>query len=107
MSLLRSAAAIAKKVVQHASITVPPNVQIAKQADQLIISGPLGTNRTCLSRLDSLGVAAVRLAPESRSIDICCADKAFFGTIQVNMPAQHPACREVFGDGACPWFSPG
>ncbi len=107
MSLLRSAAAIAKKAVQHASITVPPNVQIAKQADQLVISGPLGTNRTCLSRLDSLGVAAVRLAPESRSIDICCADKAFFGTIQVKMLALHLACCKVFGDGACPWYPPG
>ena len=57
--------------------------QVAKQADQLVISGPLGTNRTCLSKLDSLGVAAVRLAPESRSIDLCSPDKEFFGTIQV------------------------
>jgi len=82
MSALRGAANVLRKAVQQASIAVPPNVHVAKQADQLVISGPLGTNRTCLSKLDSLGVAAVRLAPESRSIDICSSDKAFFGTIQ-------------------------
>ena len=73
--------------------------QVAKQADQLVISGPLGTNRTCLSKLDSLGVAAVRLAPEARSIDICSADKEFFGTIQVlgssslNWPTSFLLCK--------------
>lgn len=82
MSALRSAANAVRKAVQQASISVPVNVHVAKQADQLVISGPLGTNCTCLSSLDSLGVAAVRLTPESRSIDICCSDKAFFGTIQ-------------------------
>ncbi|KAK9833400.1 hypothetical protein WJX81_002271 [Elliptochloris bilobata] len=82
MSALRSAAAAVKKAVQHASVSVPPNVRVAKQADQLVISGPLGTNRMCLSKLDSLGVAAVRIAPETRSIDVCSSDKAFFGTIQ-------------------------
>ena len=66
--------------------------QVTKQADQLAISGPLGTNRTCLRKLDSLGVAAVRLAPESRSIDVCSPDKEFFGTIQVPGPLKwHPA----------------
>ena len=69
--------------------------QVAKQADQLVISGPLGTNRTCLSKLDSLGVAAVRLAPESRSIDLCSPDKEFFGTIQVPGNYLKPATLNI------------
>jgi hypothetical protein len=67
----------------QASIKVPPAVEVSRVADQLVFSGPLGTTRTLLSSIDSLGDAALKLTPETREIEVCTVNKAFFGTLQV------------------------
>ena len=82
--LLRALAArAAKHTVHEARIKIPPSVEISKIADELIFSGPLGTSRTGLSRIDGLGHAALKLVPDEREIAICTSSKAFFGTLQV------------------------
>jgi hypothetical protein len=82
--LLRAlAAGAAKQVVHEARIRIPPSVKVSKVLDELVFSGPLGTSRTGLSRIDGLGHAALRLVPEEREIVICTPSKSFFGTLQV------------------------
>lgn len=89
------AARAAKQVLHEARIKIPPSVEVTKAADQLVFSGPLGTSRTGLSRIDSLGDAALRLVPDDREIAICTPSKAFFGTLQVRLTATTKAlcCR--------------
>ena len=83
MSLGAVARRAAKQVIHEASIKVPPAVQVSKTADLLTFKGPLGTSHLGLSRIDTLGDAAVKLSPESREIAICSPSKGFFGTLQV------------------------
>ena len=83
MSLGAIARRAAKQVIHEASIKVPPAVQVSKTADLLTFKGPLGTSHLGLSRIDTLGDAALKLSPESREIAICSPSKGFFGTLQV------------------------
>ena len=83
MSLGAVARRAAKQVIHEASIKVPPIVQVSKTADLLTFKGPLGTSHLGLSRIDTLGDAALKLSPESREIAICSPSKGFFGTLQV------------------------
>ncbi|CAL5229733.1 g13113 [Coccomyxa viridis] len=82
MSLGAIARRAAKQVIHEASIKVPPAVQVSKTADLLTFKGPLGTSHLGLSRIDTLGDAALKLSPESREIAICSPSKGFFGTLQ-------------------------
>ena len=43
--MLRTAKALATQAVKFANIDIPVNVQVARQGDQLIFTGPLGVNR--------------------------------------------------------------
>ena len=83
MSLGAVARRAAKQVIHEASIKVPPAVQVSKAADLLTFKGPLGTSHLGLSRIDTLGDAALKLSAESREIAICSPSKGFFGTLQV------------------------
>lgn len=85
MSLRILAAQAVKQTLHEARIKIPPAVEVSKVADQLVFSGPLGTSRTGLSRIDGLGEAALRLLPDEREIAICTPSKAFFGTLQVSV----------------------
>ena len=73
---------LAKQVIHQARLKIPPNVQVEKQAEQLVVSGPLGTTRTSLSKLDTTGNTAIQLIPEQREVALASSSKAFFGTIQ-------------------------
>ena len=85
MSLGAIARRAAKQVIHEAYIKVPPAVQVSKTADLLTFKGPLGTSHLGLSRIDTLGDAALKLSPESREIAICSPSKGFFGTLQVTI----------------------
>ena len=91
MSLGAIARRAAKQVIHEASIKVPPAVQVSKTADLLTFKGPLGTSHLGLSRIDTLGDAALKLSPESREIAICSPSKGFFGTLQVLIKAFAPS----------------
>lgn len=88
MSLTGLARKAARQVIHQASIKVPPAVQVSKAADLLTFKGPLGTSHLGLSRIDSLGDAALKLCSESREIAICSPNKGFFGTLQVHFQCQ-------------------
>ena len=77
----RAARTLAKEAVKQIAIEVPPSVQIAREADQLIFSGPLGTSRLGLGRVDPAGCSAIQLLPEQRQIAVCSVSKPFFGTL--------------------------
>ena len=79
---MRRATALASKVVHQARIRVPPNVEVSREADVLTITGPLGVTRTSLSRIDTLGCAALRLDADARELAVACDSKEFFGTLQ-------------------------
>jgi len=83
MSLSGLARKVARQVIHEAAIKVPQAVQVSKAADLLIFQGPLGKSHLGLSRIDTLGDAALKLCPESREIAICSPSKGFFGTLQV------------------------
>ena len=93
MSLRVFASNVSRRIIHEARIKVPPSVEVSKAADQLVFTGPLGTSRTGLSRIDSLGDAALKLFPEEREIAICSPSKAFFGTLQVREGCIFPTLR--------------
>lgn len=76
------AARASRQVIQQARISVPPEVSVEKAAQTLIVSGPLGTTRTDLARLDSLGSTALKLCAAEREIAIASCSKEFFGTFR-------------------------
>lgn len=84
-----------KQAFQQARINVPPEVSVEKVADTLIISGPLGTTRTDLARLDSLGSAALRLYPQEREIAVASCSKEFFGTFRALLGNKIQVSRRV------------
>ena len=77
----RTLKAVTSQAVRHTTIDIPASVQVARQADQLVFSGPLGTTRLGLSQIDTEGCAALKLVPDSREIAICSTSKPFFGTL--------------------------
>lgn len=82
--------------MHEARIRIPPLVEVSKVGDELVFSGPLGTSRTGLSRIDGLGHAALRLVPEEREIAVCTPSKAFFGTLQVWQCALSSAAHDMW-----------
>ena len=73
---------MARQTLLQARVRVPPNVAVEKSAEQLIISGPLGSIRTDLSSLDTQGSTALKVLPDTREIAVASCSKPFFGTIQ-------------------------
>ncbi|KAK9806564.1 hypothetical protein WJX73_001759 [Symbiochloris irregularis] len=69
------------QALKFANITVPASVQVIREADQLIFSGPLGTTSLGLSRIDTEGSSALKLLPAEREIAICSVSKSFHGTL--------------------------
>ena len=76
---------LSKKLIPQAlktvQIDIPASVQVAKQAGQLVFTGPLGTNRLGLTQVDTEGSSALRLLPQERQIALCSISKPFFGTL--------------------------
>lgn len=77
----RSFKGLTSQALKHASLEIPASVQVTKQADQLVFSGPLGTTRLGLSKVDTQGCAALKLDPDKRTVEICSISKPFFGTL--------------------------
>ena len=70
------------QALKLASIDIPPSVRVTREADNLVIAGPLGTTRLGLSKVDTGGSAALKLLPAERQIAICSVSKPFFGTLE-------------------------
>ena len=77
----RAAKTLTSQAIKTAHIDIPATVQVARQAEQLIFTGPLGVTRLGLSKVDPDGCAARKLLPDQRHIAVCSISKPFFGTL--------------------------
>ena len=62
-------------------ITVPKAVTVSWEGEQLVFEGPLGSSSLGLSKIDPSGSSALRLAADTRELEVASISKPFFGTL--------------------------
>ena len=63
-------------------IKLPENVNVQKQDDILIFSGPLGSTGVNLKKIDPLGSSAILIKQDIRSIFIITQSKSYQGLLK-------------------------
>ena len=69
------------QLVRRQVIAVPQAVRVAWEGEQLIFEGPLGSSSLGLTKIDPTGSSALRLAADTRELEVASISKPFFGTL--------------------------
>ena len=69
------------QLVRRQVITVPKAVTVSWEGEQLVFEGPLGSSSLGLSKIDPSGSSALRLAADTRELEVASISKPFYGTL--------------------------
>lgn len=69
------------KFIYQSEIKIPTNVKIEKKQNILVFSGPLGSSKINIKKIDRKGVTAISIYQDKRSIQLLSSVKSLYGSI--------------------------